>query len=167
MLSFEEAKYLFNYNEHTGIVTWQVRKANCINVGDSTGAYDSSGYLRVYVNYKTYAAHRIAWLLMTGKWPTEQIDHINGIRDDNRWANLREASSHENAKNQAIPRNNTSGVVGVSFYPPLGKYAAYIRVNGKKKHLGYFHTIKEAEQSRKKASNEHGYHENHGRNPCR
>jgi hypothetical protein len=162
-LSFDYVNRLFNYNQFTGILTWKIKKANRIKVGHPVGFYDTGGYLRVWVNSKTYSLHRIAWIIMAGSWPDFQIDHINGVRDDNRWENLRSVTAHENSKNQAKPKNNTSGFIGVSYLKLNKKYAAYIRINGKKKHLGYFDNAIDAFNERKKASSEFNYHENHGR----
>ena len=72
------------------------------------------------------------------------VDHINGDRSDNRKANLRIASTQDNNHNMTIPSHNTSGYKGVSYYPPRGKYRAYIMMDGVRKHLGYFRDPKEA-----------------------
>lgn len=64
----------------------------------------------------------------------------NGIKNDNRWLNIRRASRTENNRNASKPKNNTSGFKGVSFHNPTGKYRAYCTINGKQIHLGLYAT---------------------------
>ena len=99
---------------------------------------------RIIIDSKEYIPYRLAWLYMTGEWPTNFIDHINRNRTDNRWSNLREATYAENNRNKSIGINNTSGYKGVSWHKRRGKYRAEIRVNGKSKHLGYFDNKEDA-----------------------
>lgn len=124
---------------------------------------DSHGYRIGAIHDRLYRAHRVLWLLHTGKWPIEQLDHINGCRHDNRLANLREASNAENAKNQRVRPGNTSSVQGVSWHKQVGKWRAYITVEGRHKALGCFDEFDAAVERRKLGEKEHGYHQNHGR----
>jgi hypothetical protein len=95
-----------------------------------------------------YKAHRLAWFYCTGEWPN-QIDHINGIRTDNRICNLRSVTSKLNANNQRPPhRTNSLGVLGV-VKRPSGRFAAEIRVSGKKLYIGTYDTITEASNAYK------------------
>lgn len=121
-----------------------------------------NGYKQGRIFGRKYLAHRIIWKLVHGTDP-EQVDHINGIRDDNRIENLRSVTSQENLKNQKMCSNNTSGVMGVYWYKRLGKWSARIMVAGKNKHLGYFTDKFDAIKARKNAEKEHGFHTNHGR----
>ena len=75
---------------------------------------------------------------MMGEWPPQQIDHINGDRPDNRWSNLRLATQVQNSQNSCLPKNNTSGHVGVSFVRATGKWHSYLRLNGRRLNLGFF-----------------------------
>jgi hypothetical protein len=102
-------------------------------------------------------------LLTYGSWPEDQIDHINGNGLDNRLENLRAVSNGENLRNQKIPKNNTSGTIGVSFYKRHQKYQASIKINGIRKHLGYFKNKEEAIAARAVANIKYNFHENHGR----
>lgn len=97
----------------------------------------SNGYLCIRVDYKLYLAHRLAWMYMVGSWPKDQIDHIDRKRDNNKFSNLREATTEENAQ-------NASNVVGYSYDSFSSKWKAQIGVNGKNKHLGRFNTEEEA-----------------------
>lgn len=84
--------------------------------------------------------HRAIWAIVTGEWPLSEIDHINRVRDDNRWVNLREATDAEQSWNRSMAANNTSGFVGVSWHKPLRKWRTQIQVNTRKRHIGYFPT---------------------------
>ena len=128
----------------------------------ATGNLNSGGYIRIGINYKSYLAHRLAVLYVTGEWP-DQVDHINHIKDDNRYINLRVASYESNTKNKSVYKSSTTKVTGVSFVKKLNRYKAYIQVAGKQKHLGVFKTVKEAEKARQLANADHNYHENHGK----
>lgn len=111
-------------------------------------------------------AHRVIWIMVTGEVP-EAIDHINGVRTDNRFANLRAATPLENAKNLARPVLNKTGVMGVHWDAERSRYAATIRKDGKTIFLGRFTLLREAELARKAAERECGYHPNHGRKATR
>lgn len=130
-------KYL-RYDEKSGLFTRLVQSSNRIKVGDIAGSVNvSDGYVYITVGGKRYSAHRLAWFYVTGYWPKDEIDHINGIRSDNRFENLREATSSINKQNQRIARsNNKVGLLGVC--KARGKYLAQIRLYGKNKFLGYF-----------------------------
>jgi len=88
-------------------------------------------------------AHRIAWALYYGEWPSEEVDHINMVKTDNKIANLRLATDSQNASNKSLYSNNTSGFKGVHFHKQSGKFRAGIRLNGKQKHLGSFDSAEE------------------------
>ena len=159
----EDVKRQFSYDPNTGVITRLVDRANG-KAGPVVSSPDNRGYLRIRCgDRRQIAQHRIAWLLMTGHWPTEEIDHINGIRTDNRWSNLRSVSRVENQHNRKLPTNNKSGVHGVCWHKSLGKWVAQIRLNEKIKHLGCFSSIDDAIEARKIAEKKYGYHDNHGR----
>ena len=86
----------------------------------------------------------MVWFLHYGEWPEECIDHINGVRSDNRVENLRSVSKRVNIKNSKIRSDNSTGVTGVSFDKSRGRYTASLRVNGVDLRLGRFKTIEEA-----------------------
>lgn len=122
---------------------------------------ESNGYLSGTVGGRKMLAHRIAYTIYHGASP-EIIDHQNGIRADNRIKNLRSVNCSENMKNVVLNANNTSGFCGV-YRSYCGKYwYAQIRVDGKKKHLGYFKDYESAVTARRDASTRYGYHQNHG-----
>lgn len=123
---------------------------------------DATGYNRGYLNGKNVMAHRAAWFLVYGEWPA-QIDHINGDRQDNRIENLRAVTNKENSRNAKTPKNNTSGVCGVTWHKASGKWMAGIRVDGKRKHLGLFRAKRAAAEAVSAAYSKFGFHKNHGR----
>ena len=161
-LTQERVHELFDYDANTGVVTNRVSRSNAA-AGAVAGSMDISGCRRLRVDYKLYLAHRIAWLFHYGAWPAGEIDHINGIRDDNRIINLRDVTHMENRRNSKRSVNNTSGVTGVSWYKKTGMWSSRIRVDGKWKFLGYFDDFNEAVKTRRSAEREHGFHLNHGR----
>jgi hypothetical protein len=162
-LSYEEASRIFSYNPETGEIIWKVMFSTKNKVGDVAGGYDERGYLRLRVHGHNYRLHRLAWLLHYGRWPKGNIDHINGVRDDNRIANLREVGQQENAKNRALNKNNVSGTSGVYWFRPSNKWRAQIAVGRQYKSLGLYEKKEDAIKARKAAERKYGFHENHGR----
>lgn len=123
---------------------------------------DSYGYLKGKLAKKMYAAHRVIWLLHCGAWPDDQIDHINGIRDDNRIANLRSVSAAENNRNLGVSAKNKSGVVGVFWLARQSKWVATIKAENRTRWLGQYESIDDAISARKNAELVFGFHKNHG-----
>jgi hypothetical protein len=114
--------------------------------GGALGRLNDQGYLLVMVLGREYRAHRLAWLYANGSWPEGQIDHINGIRADNRLANLRLADQTLNSENLRKARSdNKSGFLGV--LPNRKRWAAQIGVDGKQIHIGTFDTPELAHQA--------------------
>lgn len=137
---------------------WNSRYANkpaftFIRGGYHVGCFDKENYF----------AHRIIWKMETGEEP-EAVDHIDGVRTNNRFANLRAATILENARNRAIPSNNTSGVMGVYFWTD-GKTSYWAALVAPRKTV-YCKTFEEAVAARMAAEEAMGFHENHGRLPA-
>jgi len=122
----------------------------------------SDGYLYLFMDNMVYLAHRVAYVYMTGEQPDE-IDHINHIRTDNRWCNLRSVSKLENQKNRTIQKNNTSGVVGLVWNKKDSAWLVRIKANHKNIYIGHFKDKFEAICARKSAEFRYGFHPNHGR----
>jgi hypothetical protein len=129
MLNQDKLKSILTYDPDTGIFT---RDSIPIGLGVKVARC-----IRIQICGEKYAAHRLAWLYMTGAWPTDMIDHINGNARDNRWCNLREATAQENLRNQGLRPCNKLGLKGVSLHKH-GKYRAAIKVNKKQISLGYY-----------------------------
>jgi hypothetical protein len=150
-LTAEYLRSILHYDSETGIFTRKVSTSNRVKVGDVAGCPDGGGYLQISVCSRIYLAHRLAWLHFHGTWPTDQIDHINRDRADNRISNLREVTNKQNMQNKSKPSNNTSGHPGVCWYKQNSKWVAKIMHNQKSIHLGCFTTIEEAITARKAA----------------
>ena len=121
------------------------------------------GYLQGHLLGKMMLSHRVIWALAHGEWPAHDIDHINGVRSDNRLVNLRAVTRSENMRNAKTPVTNTSGVIGVNLCGRSGSWRSTIQTDGRRVHLGYFKTKAAAVSARKAAEIKGGYHENHGR----
>lgn len=146
MLNQEQLKSMLHYNPDTGIFTWVVNRTGRIKAGDIAGSKNkSNGYINISIYGVLYKAHRLAYLYMTGEFPSVDVDHKYGIRDDNRWSEIRSASRSDNTQNlRTPPKHNTTGYIGTSFYKRYNKFCAHIRVNNKLISLGYFDTVEEA-----------------------
>jgi len=125
------------------------------------GTINDQGYRQISVSGKNYKAHRLIWLYVHGRWPNE-VDHIDHDQLNNRIENLREVTHRDNMLNLSIPKNNSSGVVGVSWNKSHKKWRAQIRVNGKMVYLGGFTLKEDAIKARKEAERKYGFHPNHG-----
>lgn len=147
MVTQERLKELLDYDPGTGIFTWRV-SCGTAKAGSVAGTVRPDGYVAIQIDRKPYLAHRLAWLYVHGEFPTDQIDHVNRVRTDNRIENLRLATNAENAQNMSKYRTNTSNVVGVCWNKRGGNWVAFIWLNGKKIHLGLFDTIEEAAAAR-------------------
>ncbi len=149
----DESKVL-GYDPETGQFVWLTARGNK-PAGAMAGTVRKDGYRRIHFEGKQEYAHRVAWKLMTGKWPDEHIDHINGDPSDNRFANLRPATASQNLCNRKTQSNNSSGFKGVSWSRASKKWAAYICVQKKKKHLGFFIAPEDAFDAYCKAAKTH------------
>lgn len=159
--SIEELRSVFRYDQETGHIFW-IEGTRRSAPGSFAGFIGMYGYIAIPYKMKSIRAHRLAWALHYGEWPAKHIDHINGIRTDNKIGNLREATFAENNWNRPKPSNNTSGHKGVTFHKGEGKYYARITANKINRSLGYFDTAEEAGAAYQLAAKEyHGEFANH------
>ena len=148
-MSQQELKKLLEYSPKTGQFLWlKISKFSKIKIGDIAGCFDSKGYRIIRINKKGYKAHRLAFLWMLGYLPENPVDHIDRIRDNNSWDNLREVSIICNSRNKNTMVINKSGVTGVCFAKHQNKWQAHIRIHGKGIYLGQFETILAAAKAR-------------------
>lgn len=141
MLTQSRLKELMSYDPNTGEFSRKISRGGA-KVGDVSGT-NNDGYMQLRVDGKSYKAHRLAWLYVMGRWPDKDIDHINGVRCDNRIVNLREATRAENKQNTRLAHaDSRSGLLGVVRH--RSQWQARIGVNGKKLHLGSFETAEAA-----------------------
>ena len=150
-LTAEYLRSILSYDPESGIFTRKVSTAHRVKVGDVAGSPDGAGYLNIRVCSRKYQAHRLAWLHTHGVWPTDQIDHINRVKTDNRIANLREVTNKQNQQNAGKRSDNKSGHPGVSWHKQRSKWQVKIMHNQKQIHLGYFSILEEAIAARKAA----------------
>ncbi len=137
-LTQDRVRELFDYRED-GALIWRVYRSSNARPGDVAGYMKSHGYLYVSINEKRFIVHRVVFLWHHGYLPPD-VDHINGVRSDNRIENLREASRSQNLHNSKKSSRNTSGYKGVSWCDRRQKWRANICTNYKQRSLGYFDT---------------------------
>lgn len=142
-LTQERLKEVYEYLPESGLFIRKIRTFR-YKAGEVAGTLVDEGYIQIGIDGKQYRSHRLAFLYMTGQWPSLEVDHINGARSDNSWLNLREATRIQNGQNRGISKGNTTGYKGVSFISTTGTYQAHIRVNGKGIYLGRYKTAEEA-----------------------
>lgn len=147
---------LINYDADTGVFTWRIRRG-CASAGAVAGCVEGLGYRVIHIDGRMYKAHRLAWLYVTGRWPTLYIDHANGQPGDDRFSNLREADCSQNSQNQKRRVTARNPLRGVYFDQRRQKWQAKIGKDNKKFWLGSFPTAEEAHAAYTKAANElHG-----------
>lgn len=152
----DEVARLLSYDPGTGVFTWLPRPRSMFRTkrhasvwnakfaGTIAGSVCKNGYRYITINYKAHRACRIAVLLQTGDWPSEWVDHIDGVTTNDAWVNLRAATASENGSNRPKQKNNTSGYKGVSWSRRDRCWYASIGKDRKSLHLGTFQTAVEA-----------------------
>ncbi len=160
MLTQKKVLELFIYEPTTGIVTRKIQTSNVTKKGEIVGS-KNNGYLDVQIQGKKYRLHRIIWLMMTGNFPNK-IDHKDRKRDNNKWNNLRDYTHKQNNKNRGMSTLNTSGINGIAWVEGKTKWKAFIGINGKTKHIGYYNTKNDAISARKEKEKELDYDTSHG-----
>jgi HNH endonuclease len=143
----ELLKKVLHYSPETGCFTWLVNAGRYgrIKPGTEAGSHNkANGYHSICIDGKGFPSHRLAFLYLTGAWPTHEVDHINRIRHDNRWCNLREAILQQNLQNKTRYSSNTSGFPGVTWHKRIGKWQARLGGGRKREHLGYWDDISQA-----------------------
>lgn len=159
----KDLKKLFHYNPETGVFTRLTQPCNSVKIGDTVGHISKvkNSDLRYYLTQilgKHYKLHRLAFLYMTGEFPEQHVDHIDGNGLNNKWENLRDVTRSQNGRNRKININNNSGYPGVSYFKQTKKWRAAINIEkGTKKHLGYFDSFEEAKVVRIEAEKQTEY----------
>lgn len=179
-VDYENIRKIMSYDKDTGLCSYLARDLswfkdtkyrdaasnmkiwNLKNADKNIGYVSENGYIRFMLFKRNYILHRLIWLYMTGEWP-DQVDHINGIRSDNRWENLRNVTKADNNRNQKRRKDNSSGFTGVYKDVMNGKWISKINVNNKCIHLGRFSSKQEAVNARIDAEFKFGFHASHGK----
>ena len=172
---------ILDYDPETGILTWKERKRDSEywshkgvtrfnnNRAGKEASYTRKTYNRDYYRKevkmpdgKNYLAHRVIWAWMTGEWPEDMIDHVDQDSLNNRWENLRQATNAINQQNSTRRKDNTSGVVGVSYFERQNIWIHDTQFNGIR-YKSYHDTFEEAVAERERLIRKLGFSENHGR----
>ncbi len=166
---------LLRYDPDTGHLFWLERPAEMFSCEKQTAernaakwnnkhsgkaaftAPGSTGYFCGKIFGKRYSAHRICWAIYYGKWPKNNIDHIDGVTTNNKISNLRDVNDQENSINRKISSANKSGMTGVVWNKNLNKWHAYITYKRKTSNLGFYENFNEAVSKRKEAEIKYGF----------
>lgn len=148
-LTFEFVSSLLSYDPETGAFAWKHKP------GVRVGTVGKDGYLHINLRGTPRRAHRLACLLMTGEWPTGEIDHCNLVRGDNAWVNLRDTTHAQNQQNSPLRSDNKSGAKGVSFCKFTGRWRVLLYWDGNRVDGGRFDTVPEAAKARDQLAREY------------
>ncbi|HBR26843.1 MAG TPA: hypothetical protein DD732_07410 [Rhizobiales bacterium] len=152
---------MLDYDPDTGVFVWRQRtdtspQCNGIHAGKVAGCErtNASGrkYWRIHICGRTFLAHRLAFFWMVGCWPPHEVDHRDNDGLNNKWLNLRPATTSQNGANRGLQSNNTTGMKGVRPGSKLGRYRATININRKQYHLGTYDSPEAAHEVYRKAS---------------
>lgn len=180
-LAIDLIKELVAYDSETGALTWKRRPISLFSDANipaeracrtwntryfgkpALQSINSGGYRHGCIFGLFFTAHQIAWCVHHGRWPTGEIDHINGRRCDNRIVNLRDVTALENRRNQTRSSANRSGATGVHWCNTERRWVARIKIGQRTVVLGYFRVKEDAIAARAKANAQYGFHEGHGK----
>lgn len=151
-MNVDLARSLWRYDPETGVLYWAVFASSRATVGSPAGCLDSEGYVIVGYAGRRYKAHRLIWLIVTGEFPPEEIDHINRNPSDNRLSNLRCVTRKQNNENLASRRE--ASFRGVHWFPRTSKWVVKFTHLGKRRSLGYFDSLLDAVAIRIRAERE-------------
>ena len=152
LITQDQLKTQVSYDPETGVFMRIKFHGKQIS-GKPLGTLMRWGYVQCRIMGNTYLMHRIAWLYVYGQYPQGEVDHINGVRSDNRIVNLRDVSHKQNQENQKLIIRNSSGYRGVSWTEHAKKWRAYVCHHDDRQHLGYFDSVEEAAAIAKEARN--------------
>jgi HNH endonuclease len=154
IMTHEYLSGILKYKPHTGKFFWIVDKGK-VEAGEEAGTKGRRGYVDIKIDGRSYLAHRLAWLYMTGEFPIHEIDHINGNPSDNRWTNLKEGTHSQVTRPHRIYKTNISGYNGVHWRKDADKYRVRITIDNKRISLGHYSDFEEACKARVEAEKEY------------
>lgn len=155
-LTYRRLTEVLRYDPASGVFTWLKTLSNRNPAGRQAGSPDKHGHILICVDGVKYAAHRLAWLYMTKRWPTHEIDHRDLNAGNNKWENLREATHQQNVRNVGRKSHNKTGFNGVCRHSQAKhKFVAQITVDGRPKYIGLFNSPEEAHEAYVEASRRH------------
>lgn len=160
-MELSRLKELLEYDPNSGIFTWKISRGSA--KAGSSPRPNGEGYLKVKIDGKHYQCHNLAWLISTGSWPEDLIDHKDCDTTNNRLCNLRPATRKGNADNASKRKDNKSGVKGVSWKATHSKWVAQCSHLGRVHYLGLFEKLEDAAKVVAAFRDEnHGDFANHG-----
>ena len=138
MLTQAKVKEYLKYED--GHLWWKKKShpMSRVTMGNRAGKHTPKGYIVVTLLGRNYLEHRLIWLYHCGEWPEDQLDHINGVRDDNRIENLRQVTNQQNQFNKKSANGSSSQYKGVYWNKNSGKWHSRCQTRGSNKHLGFF-----------------------------
>jgi|APGre2960657404_1045060.scaffolds.fasta_scaffold72041_2 hypothetical protein len=147
--STELLEEYLNYDPSKGVLLWKKKTAICTKIGSIAGRQKPGSHGRYSMKFfnKDYQIHRVVWKFIHKKDPIGPLDHIDGNPTNNRIDNLREATWSQNCHNQKILKRNKSGIKGVCWDKRAKSWKAYVSIDRKKHHLGYFKDISIAKRA--------------------
>ena len=128
---------VLRYEPETGYFYWNGKQARNTLADAKAGGLSNHGYWVIVVDKKRYMAHRLAWLYVHGKWPENFIDHIDGVKTNNKISNLRNVTAQGNRENQHVSTGEI-GILGV--YKRSSRFVAQITSGSRTRYLGTFDT---------------------------
>jgi hypothetical protein len=174
-ISITELAQLLRFDPELGLLTWLPRPRHMFTSDKQYGTWNTrfankqafthigrDGYYCGCIHGSVYKTHRVGWTLYHGEWPADYLDHINGVRTDNRIENLRSVTRGENSKNRRLYKKNNTGHNGISWRESTKKWIVQIQSGGTKMHLGVFTKLDDAVAARLEADVTHDFHPNHG-----
>lgn len=154
IITREQVLEVLKYEPSKGFLYWRNCKGRK-NPNVPAGSWMRNGYRNIKISGGQYLVHRIIWLIETGEWPENQLDHIDMNKSNNRFSNLRQATTSQNNANREKYKNNASGYKGVIWHKHTRKWRAAIGVNGKSTYLGIYDSPEEAARIYDRAALEH------------
>ena len=141
----DQVRAVLDYEPETGRLSWKISRPNGVKAGDRAGNVHHSGYRRVSTCGGRFSEHRLIWLHVHGEWPEHLVDHINGVKTDNRLANLRHVVKSVNCQNQKrAHRDSDTGYLGV--HRRKNVFVAQITTGGVYQYLGRHATAEKASE---------------------
>lgn len=153
-LTAQRVRELFEYDPNTGEFTHRIARRR-VRPGLKAGSSHCAGYIEIGVDCKSYLAHRLAWLYVTGEWPRYMIDHIDGDRSNNRFSNLRDVPEGINRQNLKRARSDKKSCKLLGVFKSKGRWSAGLWLNGRYIHLGTHDTPELAHEAYLMGKREH------------